>query len=130
MKSKVWTKPKLIVLFKGRSEEAVLQVCKTSGRTGRSGGNVPVAIFSSATFDATTVEPITVTLASAPVKLKGKGTPMSSSEDVNDDGLMDLVVHVDTEALQLSETDEEAVLEGQTSNGTPIRGVDTVRVVP
>ncbi len=34
MKSKVWTKPKLIVLFKGRSEEAVLQVCKTSGRTG------------------------------------------------------------------------------------------------
>jgi len=34
MKTKVWTKPKLIVLFKGRPEEAVLQVCKTSGRRG------------------------------------------------------------------------------------------------
>ncbi len=30
------------------------------------GGNVPVAIFSSSTFDATTVDPTTVTLASAP----------------------------------------------------------------
>jgi len=35
-----------------------------------------------------------------------------------------------TSALELSETDTEAVLKGKTSDGTPIRGKDTVRVVP
>ena len=95
-----------------------------------SGGNVPVAIFSSATFDATTVDPLTVTLAGATVKLKGKGTPMASSEDVDGDGLLDLVVHVSIEALQLTNGDTEAILGGRTLDGTSITGVDTVRVVP
>ena len=31
-------------------------------------GNVPVAVFSTYTFDATTIDPLTVTLASAPIK--------------------------------------------------------------
>ena len=95
-----------------------------------SGGNVPVAIFSAANFDATGVDPLTVTLASAPVQLKGKGTPMSSYEDVNGDGLLDLVVHVDASALALAETDTSAVLEGSTYGGQAIHGGDTVRVVP
>lgn len=93
-------------------------------------GTVPVAIFSTSDFDATTVDPMTVTLASAPVKLKGKGTPQASTEDVNGDGLLDLVVHVSTEALQLSETATEAVLEGETFDGTKIKGVDIIKVVP
>jgi hypothetical protein len=95
-----------------------------------SGGTVPVAILSTSSFDARTVDPTSVTLASAPVALKGKGTLMTSLQDVNSDGLLDLVVHVTTSALQLSETEEEAVLDGKTSDGTPIRGNDTVRVVP
>lgn len=95
-----------------------------------SGGTVPVAIFSSQDFDARNVVPLSIRLASAPVKLRGNGTPMSSSEDVNSDGLMDLVVHVSTEALQLSDTDTEVVLEGETKEGKRIRGLDTIRVVP
>ena len=95
-----------------------------------SGGTVPVAILSTRSFDATTVDPTTVTLASAPVQLKGKGTPMASLQDVNGDGLLDLVVHVSTDALQLNDTDAVAVLEGQTFAGAPIKGRDTVRVVP
>ena len=95
-----------------------------------SGGTAPVAILSTNDFDATTVEPVSVTLASAPVKLKGKGTPMASFEDVNADGLLDQVVHVETQAFELSETDEEAILEAETSNGIRIRGLDSVRVVP
>ena len=95
-----------------------------------SGGTVPVAIFSTTTFDATTIDPSTVTLESAPVRLKGKGTPMASFQDKNGDGLTDLVVHVSTEALDLSETDTEAMLEGQTSGGQMIQGSDLVRIVP
>lgn len=61
------------------------------------------SIFSTPDFDATTVDPTTVTLAGASVKLKGKGTPMSSFEDVNGDDFEDIVVHVDTTDLQLSD---------------------------
>ena len=72
---------------------------------------MPVAIFGTATFDATTVDPLTVTLASAPVELKGNGTPMASSKDVNGDCRLDLVVHVSTEELQLSSADTEVTLQ-------------------
>jgi hypothetical protein len=34
MTRKMWEKPKLVVLVRGRPEEAVLQVCKYNGRTG------------------------------------------------------------------------------------------------
>ena len=95
-----------------------------------SGGTVPVAILSTEFFDATTVDPLSVTLASAHVNLKGKGTPMASSQDVNGDGRLDLVVHVETEALQLSATDQQAILKGKTSTGVKIRGSDSIRVVP
>lgn len=101
------------------------------GETGvlvSSGGTVPVAIFSSSTFDARTVDPLTVSLASGPVVLKGKGTAMAAAQDVNGDGLLDLIVHVQTEALQLSETDTEAVLTGRTFAGQAIRGSNSVRV--
>jgi photosystem II stability/assembly factor-like uncharacterized protein len=95
-----------------------------------SNGTVPVAILSDSAFDATTVDPLTVTLAGATVKLRGKGTPMSSCQDVNTDGRLDLVVHVTTEALELTETSVEAILEGATYGGRRIKGSDTVKVVP
>jgi hypothetical protein len=95
-----------------------------------SGGTVPVAIFGTPTFDARTIDPLTVTLASASVQLKGRGTPMASFEDVNRDGFLDLVIHVRTEALQLTERDTVAVLQGNTFTGTFIIGTDSVRVVP
>ena len=48
---------------------------------------------------------------------------------MNEDGLLDLIVHVDTTALQLSAGDTEAILEGETIGGQRIRGVDTVRII-
>ena len=95
-----------------------------------SNGTVPVAIPSSAAFDARTVNPSSVTLASAPVKLTGKGTPMYSHQDVNADGRLDLVVHVTTSAFQITTADTLAVLKGKTTGGVSIKGTDTVRVVP
>lgn len=94
------------------------------------GGNVAVAILSSSTFDATRVDPTTVTLASAPVQLKGKGTLLASVEDVNMDGRLDMVALVSTQALQLSETDTEARVNGRTVDGVSFEGTDSVRVIP
>jgi hypothetical protein len=95
-----------------------------------SNGTVPVAILSSSSFDAATIDPSTVVLAGAAVNLRGRGTPMASVEDINADGFDDLVVHVSTEALQLAETDTEAVLMGKTFSGVPVVGTDSVRIVP
>lgn len=93
-------------------------------------GKTPVAILSAVDFDATQVDPLSVALASAPVKLKGNGSPMASFQDVNGDGLLDLVVHVDTECLDLTAADETATLTGETFAGQAIEGADSVRVVP
>jgi hypothetical protein len=91
-------------------------------------GTIPVAIISTATFDATMVNPTTVTLAGAPVKLKVNGKPMVSFQDVNSDGRLDLLLHVSTPALQLTSTDTEAILAGQTFGGTLIQGADSIVV--
>ncbi|HJU05761.1 MAG TPA: tandem-95 repeat protein [Nitrospiraceae bacterium] len=97
-------------------------------------GVVPVAILSRPTFDpingATKVDPESVTLAGASVQFKGNGTPMTLVRDVNGDGLEDLIIDVNTEALQLSSTDTQAVLEGRTVSGIFIRGTNSIRVVP
>ncbi|MBI1749863.1 MAG: hypothetical protein HYR59_04295 [Acidobacteria bacterium] len=91
-----------------------------------SGGTVPVAIFSSPSFDARTIDPLTVSLAGANIALKGKGTPMVSFKDLNGDGLLDMVIHVETEALQLTEGDTIAVLRGKTFGRISVRGEDSV----
>ncbi len=90
----------------------------------RARGVVPVAILSSADFDATTVNPATVTFAGAPVGGNG-----GSFADVNGDGLLDLVLHFEISALELNPGDTEAPLEGQTFDGFSITGTDTVNIV-
>ena len=96
-----------------------------------SGGVTPVAILSAPGFDATQIDPLTVTLANAQVRLRGKGTPMASKTDVNGDGLMDLVVHVDTSTMSMADLqDQQATLWGRTYDGAYIKGYDSVRIVP
>ncbi|MCK5504657.1 MAG: DUF1566 domain-containing protein [Thermodesulfovibrionia bacterium] len=96
-----------------------------------SGGVIPVAILSRDSFDATTINPETVSLAEARVKMVGKrGKYLCHEEDVDDDGLLDLVCQVNT-AQFVVETDESfAVLEAETFDGALIYGEDTVLIVP
>ncbi|MDH3330027.1 MAG: leucine-rich repeat domain-containing protein, partial [Desulfobulbaceae bacterium] len=100
-----------------------------------SNGKVPVAILSSTLFDATTINPLTVELAGATVAFKGKSdNPMTSIDDVDGDGLPDLIVHIETQGFLLTDGDVKAelVAEAKKSNGDVlyIRGEDSIRVVP
>jgi hypothetical protein len=90
----------------------------------RKSGNVPVAVMSSPTFDATTIDPSTVKFAGAPALSIG-GRP----RDVNHDGRPDKVFRFNTEALQLTTEDTQACLSGETVTGVKFRGCDSVRVI-
>lgn len=87
-------------------------------------GNVPVAILSDPTFDATTVDRSTVVFAGASPLPIGK-----SPEDVNGDGLLDVVLHFSTQSLNLQLSDTEACLTGKTLGGQDFKGCDSVRIV-
>ena len=95
-------------------------------------GLIPVAILSSAEFDATTVDPDTVTLSGAGVAVRGKGDKsMAHQEDINGDGRLDLVVQVGTTNLDPdSFQDGYAILTGPTFDGQDIEGEDEITIVP
>ncbi len=97
-----------------------------------SGGLTPVAIISSADFDATNVDPDTVMLSGAGVEVRGKGRKcMAHVEDVNDDGLADLVVQVGTANLDPgSFQDGYAILTGETFDNVSFGGEDAINIVP
>jgi len=90
----------------------------------KSKGNVPVAILSSPSFDAATVDRGAVEFAGAPALSIG-GSP----EDVNGDGLMDLILHFSTQSLNLKSGDTEACLTGKTLSEQEFKGCDSVLLV-
>ncbi len=93
---------------------------------------IPVAILSSGDFDATTVDPDTVELGGSGVAFRGKSNKyMAHEEDVNGDGLIDLVVQVAVENLDPDTfQDGYTVLTGSTYDGQSIEGSDEIRIVP
>jgi len=96
-----------------------------------SAGVVPVAILSTADFDASTVDPASVNLAGAGVKQVGMGNKyLCHQEDVNLDGLIDTVCQVYTAQLMVEVGETTATLEAETFDGIKLRGEDFIRVVP
>jgi hypothetical protein len=103
-------------------------------------GLLPVAILSTATFDATQVDPATVYLGNevgtdTPVAKRNNGTYYSSNQDVNRDGRLDRVLQFRIPDL-VSNGDvvagtTELVLRGfQVDGCTNFRGEGAVVVVP
>ena len=90
-------------------------------------GVIPVAILGSADFDATTVDPATVELGGLGVKVAGKsGKLLAHTEDVNGDGLLDLVVQIrDVDGAFLL-GDTSATLTGNLFDGTHIHADDSI----
>lgn len=104
------------------------------------GGLLPVALLSTATFDATAANPATITLGNevgmdTPVAKQNKGTYHAKFQDVNKDGRLDLVLMFDNKALvangDITMATTSLVLRGFMSDGcTNFRGSDVVVVVP
>jgi hypothetical protein len=94
-------------------------------------GVIPVAILSSSTFNALVeVDPNSLTLAGAKVRVAGKSDKfLCHSEDVNKDGLVDLVCNFENE-LNAQVGESIAVLQGGTYNGARIRGQASITIVP
>ena len=92
----------------------------------RSSGVIPVAILTTDTFDATTVDPTTVRFGptgteAAPVQW--------ALEDVDGDGDVDLILHFNTEDTGIVCGVTSAFVTGQTVGTQTIRGSDSVRTV-
>jgi hypothetical protein len=97
----------------------------------KSAGVIPVTLLSTSSFDATTINPATVSLAGARVKLVGKSNKyLCQPEDVNGDGIADLVCKVETAQFMIEPGDSSAVLEAETYSGMRVRGEGSVRIVP
>ncbi|MBI1953017.1 MAG: hypothetical protein HYS41_02715 [Candidatus Omnitrophica bacterium] len=93
-------------------------------------GNIPVAILSLPGFDVTAlVDRKSLTFGRTGDEkclLEGKVKP----EDVNGDGLLDLVAHFDTEKTGFQAGDTQGILKGKTLQGKPFLGTDSIVIVP
>jgi len=95
-----------------------------------SNGVIPVALLGSATFDVYTVDINTVEFGPMSQHMHGAGArPVRYAyEDVNNDGLVDLIFNFKTQDTGLQRDDTEACLHG-TFVGGHFCGHDTVKVI-
>ena len=96
----------------------------------KSKGKIPVALLSSPEFNAVTVK--INSLRFGPTGSNG-ASPSScgrGGEDVNSDGLLDLVCHFDNQRAGFSATDEEGIVKGTTDDGHAFEGRGPLKVVP
>ncbi len=93
----------------------------------KSNGVIPVAILTTSTFDATTVDPTTVHFGATGTE----AAPVHAAlEDVNGDGASDMILHFRTQATGIVCGETSASLTGKTLGGQAIEGSDSIRTVP
>ena len=96
----------------------------------KSKGVIPVAVFGTNEFNVSSIDPATVTLSGAPIKLVANSKPIFSIKDVDGDGIADWIAHINSAGLRLNSGDTVATLVGKTFDGMIIYGIDSVKIVP
>lgn len=95
----------------------------------KSRGNIPVALLSSTEFDALKVDRSSLTFGASgheqSLRKCGK-----AGQDVNADGLPDLVCHFDNQAASFERGDLEGIVRGISGTGRPFEGRGLLKVVP
>jgi hypothetical protein len=93
-------------------------------------GNIPVGILSTASFSA----PAKIRTTSLRFGRTGDEHSLAScntkGEDVNGDGLLDLVCHFDTQKTAFKPGYTTGILKGENVSGTPFISTDSVQIVP
>ncbi len=99
----------------------------------RSKGVIPVAILTTSTavgesidFDATTVDPLSITFGPGLATIAHK---KGHIEDVDNDGDLDMVLHFKTQEAGIQYGDTELCLTGKTIDGKSIQACDTIITV-
>jgi hypothetical protein len=91
-------------------------------------GKLGVTIFSTPTFDATQLDPSTLSLSGAPVSRTGNGKWFISTGDIDGDGRPDLTANFDGNLLKISLGDTLVRLSGTSREGRRIVGTKPVVV--
>ena len=92
-------------------------------------GKVQVAVFSSETFDATTLAIETARFSGAPVARNPKGQYLARPIDLDGDGLLDEVLEFEIQQLHLTSSDELGYFHGHSNDGTLVHGADVITVL-
>jgi hypothetical protein len=87
---------------------------------------LPVAILTTATFDATTVDPAMVLFGATGVEAS---PTRYVRRDVDGDGKVDTLLFFNTKDTSLTCSDDSATVSGETFDGQAFEGTDTVQVV-
>ena len=92
----------------------------------KSKGKIPVAILTTDSFDATTVDPTTVLFG----RTGTEAAPVHFAlEDVDGDGNTDMILHFKTQKTGIRCGDTSASLTGNTVSGQAIERSDSIRTV-
>jgi hypothetical protein len=90
----------------------------------KSNGVTPVAILSTKAFDAKTIDATSVKFGP-----NGATSRQNGIEDVDGDGIPDLVLHFSTQQTGIKSGDTQACLTGKTKTGVNIQGCNSIRTV-
>jgi hypothetical protein len=93
----------------------------------KSKGVIPVAILSSDVFDATQIDYQTIRFGPAGAEIAHKHPHL---DDVNGDGIMDLMLHFRTQDTGIMSGDIEACLSAMLMDGTAVSACDAIVTVP
>ena len=93
-------------------------------------GIIPVAILGSAELDVGDIDVDTLSFGGLKVRVRSVKGPLCSMDYSNEDEFVDLVCHFEDDPAKWTPDNDTAELTGELTDGTRIKGTDSICVVP